>query len=171
MLESSGNVAYEGMDNVDLGGDMNADESIDKLTDEFLALANFREVASPRYHTVSTGAKIFAGVEYPFLKNKMSAGLLYSAKFSYEKMYNELTLSYNLNPCSWFNLGLNWSFLNAWKTFGWMVEFTPKKGVNVFLGSDYTFLEVMPESFIPVDKMWTNLRFGLSFMIGSKYHD
>ena len=170
-LESSGNVVYEGMKDLDLGSDMNMDETLDKLTDEFLSLANFQEVASPRYHTVGTGAKIFAGVEYPFLKDKMSAGLLYSAKFGYEKMYNELTLSYNVNPSDWFNFSLNWSFLNAWKTLGWMVEFTPKKGTNFFIGSDYTFFEVMPKAFLPVDKVWTNLRFGLSFMIGSKYRD
>ena len=86
-------------------------------------------------------------------------------------MVNELTLSYNLNPSKWFNLGLNWSFLNAAKSFGWMMEFTPKKGTNFFIGSDYTFFEVMPDSFLPVDKLWTNVRFGLSFMIGSRYVD
>ena len=78
----------------------------------------------------------------------------------------ELTLSYNLNPCKWFNFGLNWSFLNSYKTMGWIIEFTPKKGVDFFIGSDYTFFEVMPKVFLPVDKLWVNARFGLSFMIG-----
>ena len=89
-------------------------------------------------------------------------------KFGYSKMINDLTVSYNLNPCKWFNFGLNWSFLNSYKTMGWIIEFTPKKGVDFFIGSDYTFFEVMPKVFLPVDKLWVNARFGLSFMIGGK---
>ena len=108
-------------------------------------------------------------MEYPFLKDKMSVGLLYSGKFGYSKPINDLTISYNINPNKWFNFGLNWSFLNAWKTLGWMMEFTPKAGLNFFVGSDYTFFEVMPDIPVPVDKLWMNARFGLSFMLGNKY--
>ena len=101
----------------------------------------------------------------------MSVGLLYSGKFGYSKGINELTLSYNLNPNKWFNLGLSYSFLNAPKTLGWILEFTPKKGTNFFIGSDYTFFTVMPDIYLPVDKLWVNMRFGLSFMIGSQWRD
>ena len=170
-LESKGEAVYEGMENIDLGGEGGMEESMDALMDEFMALANLKEAAMPRYHTLGTRAKIFAGVEYPFLKDKMSVGLLYSGKFGYSKMLNELTLSYNANPCKWLNVGLNWSFLNSYKTVGWIVEFTPKKGTNFFIGSDYTFFEVMPHYFLPVDKLWVNARFGLSFMLGSKWHE
>ncbi len=170
-FESKGDVIYEGLKDMELGAEGGMQESMDALMDEFMALANFEESLLPRYHKIGTGAKLYAGVEYPFLKDKMSVGLLYSGKFGYSKMLNELTVSYNLNPCKWFNLGLNWSFLNAWKTVGWMMEFTPKKGVNFFIGSDYTFFEVMPKFFLPVDKLWVNARFGLSFMIGSNCRD
>ena len=105
----------------------------------------------------------------PFLHDKMSVGLLYSAKIMRRSTINELTLSYNLNPCKWFNLGINWSFLNAWKTLGWVIEFSPKGGVDFFIGSDYTFFNVMPKYYVPIDKTWTNVRFGLTFMIGSKH--
>lgn len=165
-LESHGTAVYEGIKDMDLGADMN--ESMDDLTDEFLALANLSETDEPMYTSVGTGTKIYAGVEYPFLSDRMSVGLLYSGKFGYSKMINDLTVSYNLNPCKWFNLGLNWSFLNSWKTMGWIMEFSPKAGVDFFIGSDYTFFEVMPDMFLPVDKMWMNARFGLTFMIGKK---
>ena len=168
-FESSGEAAYEGMKDIDLGGDMS--ESMDALMDEFLALANLKDSKEPRYTSIGTRAKIFAGVEYPFLKDKMSVGLLYSGKFGYSKGINELTLSYNLNPNKWFNLGLSYSFLNAPKTLGWILEFTPKKGTNFFIGSDYTFFTVMPDIYLPVDKLWVNMRFGLSFMIGSQWRD
>ena len=170
-FESKGEVVYEGMKDIEIGGEGGMGDGLDALMDEFLALANLQESAMPRYHTIGTRAKLYAGVEYPFLKDMMSVGLLYSGKFGYSKMLNELTLSYNLNPCKWFNLGLNWSFLNACKTLGWMMEFTPKAGVNFFIGSDYTFFQVMPKMFLPVDKLWVNARFGLSFMIGSKWHE
>ena len=170
-LESKGDAVYEGLKDIEIGGDADFSESIDKLADEFLALANLQEAAMPRYHTIGTRAKLFAGVEYPFLQDKMSVGLLYSGKFGYSKMLNELTVSYNLNPCPWFNLGVNWSFLNAYKTMGWIMEFTPKAGVNFFIGSDYTFFEVMPKMFLPVDKLWVNARFGLSFMLGSHWKE
>lgn len=168
-FESSGEATYEGMKDIDLGGDMS--ESMDALMDEFLALANLKDSQKPRYTSIGTRAKIFAGVEYPFLKDKMSVGLLYSGKFGYSKGINELTLSYNLNPNKWFNLGLSYSFLNAPKTLGWILEFTPKKGTNFFIGSDYTFFTVMPDIYLPVDKLWVNMRFGLSFMIGSQWRD
>ena len=166
-LVSSGSADYEGIKDIELGGDMKIDETVSALTDEFLALANLKETAAP-YRSVGVGTKIYAGVEYPFLRDMMSVGLLYSGKFGYSKMINDLTVSYNLNPCKWFNLGVNWSFLNSYKTMGWIMEFSPKAGVDFFIGSDYTFFEVMPDMFLPVDKVWMNARFGLSFMIGGK---
>ena len=147
---------------------MDLGESTEAIQDEFLSLANLKEAKNPMYTSTGTRTRIYAGVEYPFLSEKMSVGLLYSGKFGYSKMMNDLTLSYNLNPCKWFNLGLNWSFLNAYKTMGWIMEFSPKAGVDFFIGSDYTFFEMMPDVFLPVDKMWMNVRFGLSFMIGGK---
>ena len=168
-FESKGEATYEGMKDLEIGGEMNADQTMDAITDEFLALADLEESETARYDRIGTRAKIFAGVEYPFLNDKMSVGLLYSGKFGYSKTINEMTVSYNLNPCKWFNLGVNWSFLNAWKTIGWMMEFTPRAGINLFVGSDYTFMEVMPDLYIPVDKLWMNARFGLSFMLGSKF--
>ena len=166
---SKGDAVYEGMKDIDPTGEMNLSESINGIMEEFFGLANLEEIEAAGGHTLSTGPKFYAGVEYPFLKEKMSVGLLYSGRKGYAKMINDLTISYNLNPSKWFNLGVNWSCLNAWKTLGWIMEFTPKAGLNFFIGSDYTFLEVMPNSVLPVDKIWTNARFGLTFMLGSKH--
>ena len=167
-LESSGSAVYEGIKDIGLGEDVDLGESTGAIKDEFLSLANLRSAKDPMYTAIGTRTKVYAGVEYPFLRDKMSVGLLYSGKFGYSKPVNDLTVSYNLNPCKWFNLGLNWSFLNAYKTMGWIIEFSPKAGVDFFIGSDYTFFEVMPEVLLPVDKVWVNARFGLSFMLGGK---
>ena len=167
-LVSEGSASFSGMNDISL--DNNADFSAvaEEIKNDFLALANFKEGEAADFK-LSTFPKIYAGVEMPFLHDKMSVGLLYSAKFMRRSTINELTLSYNLNPCKWFNLGVNWSFLNAWKTLGWVIEFSPKAGVDFFIGSDYTFFNVMPKYYIPVDKAWANMRFGLNFMLGSKH--
>lgn len=167
-LRSHGSAAYEGLKDISIDGEMDFNEIINGIKDDFLAIADFEEVAGEGL-SLSTCPKIYAGVEMPFVHDIMSVGLLYSAKFGRRSTINELTLSYNLNPCRWFNFGLNWSFLNAWKTLGWIIEFSPKAGVDFFIGSDYTFMTVMPKYYLPVDKLWANARFGLNFMLGSKY--
>lgn len=167
-LVSEGSASFSGMGDISLSEETDFSGMISEIKDDFLALANFKEGEAAGFR-LSTFPKIYAGVEMPFVNDKMSVGLLYSAKFMRRSTINELTLSYNLNPCKWFNLGLNWSFLNSWKTLGWIIEFSPKSGVDFFIGSDYTFFNVMPKYYVPIDKTWTNVRFGLTFMIGSKH--
>jgi hypothetical protein len=67
----------------------------------------------------------------------MSAGLLYSGRFSHSYYRQELTASYNLKAFRWLSLGVNYSFLNTAKTIGWILEVTPKAGMNFFIGGDY----------------------------------
>ena len=71
----------------------------------------------------------------------MSVGLLYSARFSHSYARHELTASYNLTPCKWFALGLNYSFLNTFRSMGAVLEFTPKVGPCLFIGMDYIPME------------------------------
>ena len=100
----------------------------------------------------------------------MSVGLLYTLNQRMNRtLSHELTVSYNLNPCKWFNLGVNYSFLNVYKSVGWILEFSPKAGVDFFIGTDFLYTEMMPKLFLPVDKLWTNVNFGLTFMLGSKH--
>lgn len=165
-LVSEGNASFAGVNGIAMDTDFNG--IVDEIKNDFLAIADFKEGPAANAR-VSTCPKIFAGVEMPFVNDMMSVGLLYSGKFYRRNPINELTLSYNLTPCKWFNFGLNWSFLNSWKTLGWIIEFTPKAGVDFFIGSDYTFFNVMPKIPIPIEKAWTNARFGLNFMIGSKH--
>ncbi|MGM9748992.1 MAG: DUF5723 family protein [Candidatus Cryptobacteroides sp.] len=170
-LASKGSAAFEGFNDITFDENTKFDELLEGVKNDFLALADFEEVAGGSF-SLGTRTTFNLGVEYPFLNDKMSVGLLYTLKSKYNRnLFNELTVSYNLNPCKWFNFGLNWSFLNSYKTLGWIIEFTPKAGVDFFIGSDYTFFEVMPKIPLPIDKVWTNARFGLSFMLGSKHRD
>jgi hypothetical protein len=129
---------------------------------------------------------VYLGVEVPFLKNRMSAGLLYSGRFSHSYYRSELTASLNITPLKWLALGVNYSFLNTARTIGGILELTPRKGVNLYLGFDYLplafasapmlmdevppFLENMGFNGMPLPmSMRLNFNFGLSFALGSKY--
>ena len=117
--------------------------------------------------------RVYAGIDVPFLWNKMSVGLLYSARFSHSYARHELTASYNLKPCKWFGLGVNWSFLNTIQTFGWILEFTPKVGPAFYIGGDYfplTFAKapILGNTQIPLG-LRLNVNFGIAFTLGTKY--
>lgn len=171
-LHSAGNVEYNGFKDIDASklDQMNFEETLNQLSEDFLALANFEEKVTENGIQILSTPKVYAGVEMPFLNNIMSLGVLYTGKFSYNgRVTNELQLSYSLTPCKWFNLGVSWSFLNNYKSLGWIMEFSPKRGINFYIGSDYMFFDVMPKYYLPVDKIWTDVRFGITFKLGSKY--
>lgn len=139
----------------------------------------------------STMPRLYAGVELPFLRRSMSVGLLYSARFSHSYARHELTASYNITPCRWFALGLNYSFLNTTRSMGAVLEFTPKAGPCIFLGMDYVPMEfvnapILEEilgrapgllNVIGVETTsWAlptssrfNMNFGFAFNLGSKH--
>ncbi len=152
------------------------DNVAENLTNEASKLLNVAQAKNPGKLTKSTLPSFYVGAEMPFLKNTMSIGALYSARTSYHYTRHELTLSYNLNPCKWFALGVNYSFLNVSKTIGWMLELTPKVGPCLYLGSDYTFFEFakMPSDmavpFIPTS-MRFNVHLGLAFALGGPKTD
>lgn len=123
--------------------------------------------------TRSTMPRFHVGVEVPFLKRSMSVGLLYSSRLSHSYARNELTLSYNLTPCKWFALGLNYSFLNTARTMGFILELTPRIGPAFYIGCDYLPVSFAPADFVPaIGKLpmalRTNLNFGIAFHTGGK---
>ena len=123
--------------------------------------------------TRPTVPEVYLGVEMPFLKKMMSVGLLYSARLSRNYTYNELMLSYNLNPCKWFAFGVNYSFLSGADALGFLMEFTPRVGPAFYIGCDYfpTTYASLPISseikMLPLS-MKLALNFGIALHIGGK---
>lgn len=187
-FKNTGSMDWVGFQ-VDEGLNVNFEEAIADLEEKAAGLLNLQEMAHPQKLVRSTMPRIYAGVELPFLKRTMSIGLLYSARFSHSYARHELTASYNLTPCKWFALGLNYSFLNTTKSMGAVLEFTPKAGPCLFVGLDYFPMEwanapilesVLGEAPELLGKFgfetWAvptstrfNLNFGLAFNLGSKY--
>ena len=157
---------YKSEEHVELSGI----QDLEKILDNF---SNPSKVNDEESFTLATTPWVRVGVEMPFLKNMMSVGLLYSARTNRVYTSNELMVSYNLNPCRWFALGLNYSFLSGTDAMGFLVEFTPRVGPAFYIGCD-----CFPTSYAKVStwqgvnvlpmSMKCNLNFGLAVHIGGK---
>ncbi len=163
-LTSAGSFTYKGLQDV-VVEDYDLEAAFSRIMDEIVALGNFQEVDLTEGSSYSTTPRLYLGVEYPFCYNKMSVGMLYYSRFRHNYTEQELTFSYNLRPCRWFAVGVNYSTMNYANSIGWLLEITPKRGLNFFIGSDYTVLNITPQ-FLPIDQFVTNLRFGLSVALG-----
>ena len=187
-FKTSGNVDWVGF-KVNENGDVNVDEALDDIKKQAEGLLNLSEMEHPHKFERSTMPRFYAGVELPFLKRSMSIGLLYSARLSHSYVRQELTASYNLKPCKWFALGVNYSFLNTTRSMGAMLELTPKAGPCLYLGFDYFPIEwahvpmledalgTAPEILKKIGfETWAlptstrfSFNFGIAFNLGSKY--
>ena len=174
---TSGDVQYVGVKDFEVGQDFDFNETVTEITDQFQEFLNLKEVSAGKVNS-RIRPQVYAGVEVPFLWNRMSLGLLYSAKFGYTSVRDELTLALNMRPGKWINLGVNYSMMNAGKSIGWILELIPRSGIGFFIGSDYTFLEVanlpmgdMTLPVLPVNQLNFNLRFGFHIAMGNHYDD
>ena len=188
-FKTSGKAEWAGFQNVSLLDEVAFEDSVNELVDNLGGLVNLSEMDFGNSFSRSTMPKVYIGVEQPFLWHTMSVGLLYSARFSHSYARHELTASYNLKPCKWFALGVNYSFLNTGNTIGWIFELTPKAGPTFYIGGDYLPMEFAKAPLlegvlgefplqIPAKGLTTwalptsmrfNLNFGFAFNLGSKY--
>ena len=180
-----GSVDWMGFQNVGVDDMDNFSESIDDFVANAEGLLNLTEEESSDL-VRSTMPTVYLGAEVPFLWHRMSVGLLYSGRFSHSYYRNELTASLNITPAKWFALGVSYSFLNASQTVGGILELTPKKGLNFFLGFDYlpiayTSAPMITEEIPQFLKDWgftgmplplsmrLNMQLGFSLALGSKH--
>ena len=178
-FETSGQAEWTGIQNFTIDSEFGMDSYLEDLESEFMKLANLKEVESNKKLVKSTMPRFYLGVEMPFLKRKMSVGLLYSSRLSHSYARNELTVSYNLKPTKGFAFGLNYSFLNTGRTMGAILEFTPKIGPAFYIGCDYFPVRYAAYPLgeaasilknIPVPMSYRmNLNLGFSFNMGSKH--
>lgn len=147
-------------------GDESIESQFDTIADDAAKLMRFSEsesVANTRMITTSFNA----GAEYSILSDKIGFGLLYSGQISPVSFENELTVSSNFRPTSWFSAALSYSFLHSsFDTFGMVLNFHPS-WINFMIGTDYMVANVSPE-FIPISQKAVNIYFGLSIPIGVK---
>ncbi len=163
-LIAQGNASFSGFKDMNVEN-FDFQQEIDKVKEQLLSMASFKEQISEKGKTKMVSAKVYAGIEYQFLNDKMGVGLLYSGRFGQYRYDNELTLSYNYAPVRWFDVALSYSFLNSRQSIGWLLTFVPKKGLNIFFGSDYTCLNYTPQG-IPVKNAYLDFNIGISVPLG-----
>ena len=176
---TKGSVDWVGFQNVSMDN-MEFESVLNDFIEEAKnSLVNLSEIKHDGEMTRSTMPRIYAGVEIPLCTPKVTVGMLYSSRISHSYARNELTTSLNLNPCKWFALGLNYSFLNTTRSMGFIMEFTPKIGPTLYIGADYLPVEFAPLG-MDIDALnsmithlptsWRmNLNFGLALHTGSKH--
>lgn len=172
LLGSDGNeFLYDGVDG--LGPDTDFNEVFSAVGEELLTLVSFskRPVDGARVRMMT--ATLYAGVDYSFLNDKMNVGLLYSARFGRFRTDNEFTIAWNYAPTRAFDIALSYSLLKTYSTFGWLMTVTPRRGIGIFLGSDftpfsYTALVTDNGSRISVSKkeLFMDIHFGLTISLG-----
>lgn len=140
--------------------------TLDEIKDSFGDLLALRKAKGEDQKKKLT-TRIYAGVEYPFLQDKMRVGLLYHCRIGEYRTGHELTASWNYSPVRQFNVALSYSFLNSRQSLGWQLSFTPKVGLNIFVGSDYTAFKYSSHG-VPVNTAYLDFNFGLSVPIQGK---
>lgn len=185
-FKSGGSVDWPGFQNISLDN-TDVQTSINALMENAKNLANLQEEEVGMDFTRSTMPRVYAGVEVPFLFNRMSVGLLYSARQSHSYLREEITASYNLKMFKWLGVGVNCSLLDAKGAAGAIFQFTPKFGPAFYFGCDYLPL-AWAEAPILNDMIGTsmfemlgyenviipmtyklNFNFGMTFALGSKH--
>lgn len=166
LTNDGGTFTYNGFQDIDFK-DFDFSDQIEQLGKDFLDMVSFQEKPADGSQMKTLAAKVYAGVEYPFLKDKMSVGLIYSGRFGSFYNEHELTLAYNYAPVRWFDIAVSYSFLNSRQSIGWLVTFVPRKGLNVFLGSDYTCFSYAPIG-LPLNKAYLDFSLGISVPLGGK---
>jgi len=158
----------------------NVNFDLSEFVDNFLEMV--RPLSTGATEGMARGLRTTAnvGLEYSFLNNKMSAGLLWSTHFGLPRAFNELTLSYNLRPTNWFALSLSSSIANGFfRSAGWAMNLTPRWGLNFFFGMDYVPFAWTPRinDFdwgtrfgVPIYNANFNFNFGMSIPLGGNRH-
>lgn len=160
---ASGEVVFDGFDN--LGTDMDVDAEVDGLMSDLQQMVDFDETPVERGLTRRINTILNAGVEYGFWGNRFSVGLLSSTTFYRAYTESELSLIANIRPARWFSLSVAYSFLGGRNGIGWALNITPSNGLNIFLASNYTPLQVSPQ-FIPLKNAHANFQLGLTIPLG-----
>ena len=145
------------------------------LGDQFNSIGDTLKNAVNLVDTYKNGGQTTAlrvnmnlGLEYEFIANKLSAGILSTTRFNPSHAVTEFTLAGVYKPVDWFETGLSYSFVHSnFKTIGLALNIVPAKGFNMFFASDYIIPHVNSD-FIPTSSKALNFQLGFSIPLGNK---
>lgn len=144
--------------------DSEKESSEDETMEPYLEL--YANNATGSYANMLNG-KIYAGVEYSFLDNMMSIGLVSKTSYNYNHWDEEITVGYNLRPCSWFGLSASYSLISGRSStigLGANLRIPP---LSFYVVSDYTPVHYSADG-IPYKASALNVQAGLVLTMGCK---
>lgn len=137
------------------------------FTDEQIKYPEGLLSTTPSSYTTMLNGKIYAGIEYSFLDNMMSIGLVSKTSYNYTHWDEEITVGYNLRPCSWFGLSASYSLISGKSSnigFGINLRLPP---FSIYAVSDYTPMHYTAEG-IPYKVSAVNVQAGIALTFGCK---
>ncbi len=162
---------YTGFDNISTGGsDNDIEDALNAKLDELGQVFTFDNPEPVDKYTQKLACTALLGLEFrmPFYK-RLSVGVLGTHRFEGPRSWTEGRLSANLAFLRWFSLSANYAVSTFGQSYGAALNLHPN-GFNLFLGLDsFKPLLNMTSTYIPIDEMNTNLKFGLTFPFG-KYN-
>ena len=160
---TTGEVVFEGFDNV--GPDMDVEQEVDGLLSDLENMVSFEEIPTDEGMSRMVNPTLNIGAEYGFWGNRFSVGLLNTTTFYHAYAESELSVIANIHPARWFSVSVAYSFLGGRNGLGWALNITPSSGLNLFVASNYTPLQVTPQ-FIPLKRARANIQLGLTIPLG-----
>lgn len=164
-----GKWSFDGFGVIGTGEDNNIGDQISQMGDELLNMIKMEKTGDRIKKSNPLAATIHAGIEarMPFY-DRLSFGLLGTQRIDGIYSFTEGRLSANVAPLKWFSVAASYAFSNFGSSLGGVVNIH-LPGFNLYAGLD-SFLPMMnvTPQFVPIDKLNTNITFGLTFAFGKK---
>lgn len=162
--KAAGNVLFDGFEQI--GMDMDLQEEVNGLVEDMKSMLAWEEIPVLKEMVRMVNPTLNFGVEYGFWGNRFSLGLLNTTTFYPSHVQSELSLIANIHPARWFSLSFSYAFIGHREGFGWAFNITPKWGLNLFVASNYTPLQVNPQ-WIPLKRAHAHVQVGLTIPLGN----
>ena len=161
-----------------VGDTLSTDQIVEQFTnlgEEILGTIKTEE--GNNSYTSTLRANFYAGIEYGFLKNKISFGIVNHLKFNHNRLWDEVTFAINFRPIDKIKASVNYSFINGhWGNLG--LGLNVRTGIfNVYLLADYipfSFTRIEAEGYkipVPNKTQCYNLQVGWTWSIGNFGND
>lgn len=147
-------------------------EQLETLGSELSSMAQLKKTGEGLKSSKWLAATMNAGIEarMPFYE-KLSFGLLGTHRFNGKYSWTEGRLSANLTPARCVGLAASYAFSNFGSSLGGVFNLSCP-GFNFFIGVDsFIPLFSMTPQYIPINRINTNVSFGLNITFGAKKYD
>lgn len=143
------------------GYDVDAQELKFKFDDELVT-----DTPSSESYISKLNGALNVGVEYNFLRNHFAIGVMSHTELYNEKLYTELTASFNIRATNWLSATVSHTFLANHKlgVLGAAINIHPR-ALNIFIGADFIDTQYGKFKNIPIPRYQNavNLYVGVGF--------